>query len=407
MRITLLILLLTQGLSLLAGGFQVNLLSTKQIGMAHVGQGYAFDASSIYFNPGHLVFLKERTSFTGGINFIKGKAYYYNPNTEEEYSTKDGISTPFSFYAQTKVNKRLAVGLGIFTPYGSSLSWEDGWTGRYLITEISLRSFFFQPTFSYKLTENIGIGGGLTFATGDIYLEREVPITSDDGTTPKATLTGKDNAFSFVLGGYWQATEKLNIGVSYRHGMEFSVTDGYADFSNIPSEAQEFLPDQNFKGSLPIPNAYNFGIAYKASNKWLIMAEVNYTQWSVYKQLKIDFEEETDVLKDEVQPKKYSNTFTFRLGTSYQLNEKLTVRGGISRDNTPTNINFYSPETPDSDRWGFHIGTTVALSKSIEIDLAFMQVNGEQINTQYEPADFGGTFKGGASILSIGGNFKF
>ena len=46
-------------LSSFAEGFQVNLLSTKQTGMGHVGVAMKLGAESMHFNPAGLVFMNQ------------------------------------------------------------------------------------------------------------------------------------------------------------------------------------------------------------------------------------------------------------------------------------------------------------------------------------------------------------
>lgn len=43
--------------SAFAEGYQVNVLSTKQTGMGHVGTGMKLGAESMHFNPAGLVYL--------------------------------------------------------------------------------------------------------------------------------------------------------------------------------------------------------------------------------------------------------------------------------------------------------------------------------------------------------------
>ena len=58
--------------SAFAGGYQVALQGQRQIGMGHTGTALAYDASSIFFNPGGLVFTK-RNNITVGGSLIQGR----------------------------------------------------------------------------------------------------------------------------------------------------------------------------------------------------------------------------------------------------------------------------------------------------------------------------------------------
>ena len=50
-------------LPVFAEGYQVNVLSTKQTGMGHVGTGMKLGAESMHFNPAGLVFMDNAFDF--------------------------------------------------------------------------------------------------------------------------------------------------------------------------------------------------------------------------------------------------------------------------------------------------------------------------------------------------------
>jgi long-chain fatty acid transport protein len=65
--------------------------------------------------------------------------------------TNSPVSTPFAAYGlfEIKDSSKLKIGLAIYTPFGSTVQWEDGWTGRFALTRLELRAIFIQPTLSY------------------------------------------------------------------------------------------------------------------------------------------------------------------------------------------------------------------------------------------------------------------
>ena len=72
------LVLLVNGLflSVLAEGYQVNVLSTKQTGMGHVGSGMKLGAESMHFNPAGLVYLREHVDISLGVAGIFSNAKY-------------------------------------------------------------------------------------------------------------------------------------------------------------------------------------------------------------------------------------------------------------------------------------------------------------------------------------------
>ena len=127
-----------------AEGYQVNTLSAKQLGMGHVGTGMKLNSESIYFNPAGTAFQTSRFSFSVGITGIKSNATYlsnndYRGNPQIQAHSDNKISTPLYAYFNYKATKNLAVGLGFYTPYGSSMNWGDNWSGAHLVQEINLK----------------------------------------------------------------------------------------------------------------------------------------------------------------------------------------------------------------------------------------------------------------------------
>ncbi|MDE6403762.1 MAG: long-chain fatty acid transporter, partial [Muribaculaceae bacterium] len=53
-----------------AEGYQVNTLSTRQIGMGHTGTALHLDAESMFFNPAGLGFMTDNFSVSGSFTTI-------------------------------------------------------------------------------------------------------------------------------------------------------------------------------------------------------------------------------------------------------------------------------------------------------------------------------------------------
>ncbi|HKR03314.1 MAG TPA: outer membrane protein transport protein, partial [Bacteroidia bacterium] len=176
-----------------AGGFQVNLQGQKQAAMGHCGIGSVTDAAGIFFNPGTISFLNAN-SVTAGVNLIFHKTQYLEafPGIYSA-KTKNTTGTPVNFYGTFKLlkNKKLSAGLAINTPFGSKVMYEENWKGQFLLREINLKTFFIQPTLSYKITEKIGIGAGFVYSTGTMKLRKAIPAQFMDENYGEGILEGK------------------------------------------------------------------------------------------------------------------------------------------------------------------------------------------------------------------------
>ncbi len=201
--------------------------------------------------------------------------------------TENKLGTPFYVYGAGKINEKWAVGLAIYTPYGSSAKWEDDWAGRLLIQNIALQAIFIQPTISYQITDKLGFGAGLVYTTGSVKLQKGLNYGPDS----YVELDGSASGIGFNLGAFYAASEKLSLGINYRSEMMMDVSGGDAKF-NVPFSLGTTIPAENkFSASLPLPANLDFGVSYQATDKLLLAAEVNWVMWGTYETLEFTFEE--------------------------------------------------------------------------------------------------------------------
>lgn len=388
-----------------AGGYQVNLQGVKQTGMGHCGVSLYQGPSNLFFNPGSIGQGSEKIAFAAGISLIDARLIHYNPTVNKSFRNNRKLGTPIGIYYTHKINKNFTAGLAVFTPFGSSLEYEEGWAGRYVLTDISLGTIYAQPTIAFQKGP-VGIGVGIMLGSGWLNFAQDIPITDSQGNVANVRLDAKANSYAFNLGLSINITEGLDFGASYRTSHRYKVTDGKADFT-VPSSAQEQLKDQEFSSELWAPANAMFGLTLTPTKRLVISGEVNFTFWSVYRDLKIDFKENSDALADVDEPRRWRDSETFRFGVQYQLSNSVVVRAGYSKDNTPVNRDYYGPETPDSDRRGYHVGTSVKIRKGLKLDLAFQLAEAEQIEARHKPSGFSGVYKGRAFVYAGGLSYAF
>lgn len=406
-KLTLIFAFLLINLFARAGGYQVNLVGIRYIGMGHIGTALKLDAGSIFFNPGALPMLESKYSFTLGASGIFSYNVFRNQGTSAyEAKTDNPLGTPFSFFGSGKITEKLSLGLGVYTPFGSAVDWGSDWRGRFLVQDIELRTVFFQPTASYKITDKIGLGVGLVYARGSVILNRALPVNSTSGMEGQAKLEGSTSAWGFNAGLFINPIDNLNIGISYRSKVNMKVEGGDATFT-VPASLATNFPTTTFDATLPLPGSINLGIAYQVSEKFLISTDINFVQWKAYDSLNFDFKENTGSLQDSKNPRNYENAFIIRLGGQYKIADALTVRAGTYFDMAPTQDNFVSPETPDTDRLGFSGGISVSPIERLSIDASFLWIEGIKREATFSPANFGGTYKARAFIPGLGLTYNF
>jgi long-chain fatty acid transport protein len=389
-----------------AQGFQVNLQGQAQQGMGGAGVAYAQDAASLFFNPGSSSFVKENSiNINANAGFANSK--FLDKNTHIISETKSPTSTPFAAYGifQLKDSAKLKLGLAVYTPFGSTVQWQDNWTGRFTITKLQLLAIYIQPTVSYKLTKKIGIGAGFIFATGKVNLQKDIPVIDVNGNYGHAELEGKANGYGYNLGIYYNPIPKFFIGLTYRSQVNMNVKNGEAKFT-VPSSLSVNFPDGKFTSSLPLPSVTILGFAYKLTSKTTLALDINYTGWKAYDTLAFDYENNTTSLIDTKSARNYKNTFAFRFGGDYKISEQLIARLGIAFALSPVPDGYVTPETPDANRINYTAGLGYNFKKHFTINASFLFTTFKREGTNIE-TNLSGTYKTNVVIPGLSIIYKF
>lgn len=376
---------------LFSQGFQVNFQGQKQQGMGGAGNALPVDAASVFFNPGSVSFLKEN-SVNIGFTPTFANTLFEDANTTSIGRTNSPMGTPFSTYAVYRKNEesKFFYGLGIYTPFGSTIQYEDGWTGRFALTKLQLKSIFIQPTLSYKLNDKIGIGAGCVYTIGNVNLQKDIPVQDADGNYGHAELDGKASGFGYNVGLFVQATEKLNIGLSYRSQVNMEVAEGTATFT-VPSSLSTNFPSGTFSSALPLPQVATLGLAYKLNDKLAFALDVNYVGWKAYDTLAFDYAQNTASLIDTKSARNYKNTVAFRLGANYAFTEKFDARLGLAYGLTPVQNGYVTPETPDANRINYTAGLGYKIGDHFQLDASVFFTHLKRTDTNLE-TNLSGTF---------------
>lgn len=387
-----------------AQGFQVNLQGQTQQGMAGAGTGLIQDGSAVFFNPGGVSFLKEN-SISAGVTATIAHGEYLDAASSTVSRTNSPISTPFTGYATWgKPTSKLRGGMAIYTPFGSTAKWEDGWTGRFALTSLKLQSIFFQPTISYKICDKLGFGAGFVLAYGNVELKEDLPIYSN-GTYGSADLKGTALGYGFNAGLYYKPIEKLSIGLTYRSQVNMNLNSGTATIT-VPQSLTSNFPSGPFSSHIPLPQVLTLGFGYQVNNKLSLALDINYIGWKAYDTLAFDYKNNTATFPDTKLPRDYKNTFAFRLGGQYHLTERFTVRAGVALSLTPIKNGYVTPEVPDANKVNLTCGVGYKVSTHFRLDASYTFENLKRSDNNMA-LQMNGTYKTYLSAPGLSLTYKF
>lgn len=410
------ILLLSLSMSLFAGGYRVSIQGPRQLGMGHTGVAIFNNAEILFFNPAGIAFLEKKFNISIGGGLAYATAKYQDKLHNDYFETDNPTGTPFSLYATYRINKDISLGLGVYTPFGNSVKWPTDWSGSHLVGSISLKAIFIQPTIAYKISERLSVAVGAIIVTGNMALNKNIAryMTDEQGNYSDISLDANaETGVGYTFGIAYKANDKLNIGISYKSKVQVKVVDGDVSFNEIPEVFKSQIPETKFNAILPLPAELTVGISYKATEKLLLAFDYNLSFWSTYKNLLIDFTNNTPLLGDKLMDRNYKDASTFRLGAEYVLNEKLILRAGTYYDMSPVKEGYFNPETPSLNSIGLTVGLTYNINDKFAIDASFLHLTGIQKSTGYQHHEEGGqttTFMGDYKtytlVPSIGVSYK-
>lgn len=380
-----------------AEGYQINTLSARQNGMGHTGTALKLGAESMIFNPAGLGFLDRNIDFQGSVTGIFAKATATTPEGVS-YGTSNDPSTPMAFNLGLKVYDNVKAGVSFYTPYGSGINWGKNWPGAVLNQKVSLKAFTVQPTVAWQIIPGLSVGAGAMITFGNVNLDKGlVPISSMNGllamggsdyrfTDTPASINLKGKAATTVgvnVGAMWDVSSKVTVGASFRSKMSLRVKCGDAAVSYGNEIARQMLEERlnildkaNFTAAMPAAAILNLGVAYKPVEGLVLAFDAQWTGWSAYKSLDIEFLSESLKAYNQYITKDYRDSWTFHLGAQYALTKRFDLRAGLMVDTTPVNKEHYNPETPGMTKIEPSVGFSFSPLSNFSIDASLLYVAG-------------------------------
>ncbi len=388
-------------------GFQVNFQGQKQQGMGCAGAALNLDASSLFFNPGASAFANKSEVNLAGTT-IFAHVLYTDSTTQTSFRTQNPVGTPFSAYGLYHFKKSLeplSIGLAVYTPFGSTVQWDPNWIGRFALTRLSLKAIFFQPTFSYRISERFGLGAGFVLSNGSVNLQKDIPIQDSLGQFGHAELAGKAIGFGYNGGILYHVNHKFSMGLSYRSKVNMSVNNGNASFT-VPSALVSSFPNGTFSSQLPLPSVLTLGLCFTPNAKWSFVLDINRVNWKVYDTLAFDYAQNTSALGDTKSARNYKSICAFRGGAAYTATKKWTFRLGGGFGFTPVQSGYVTPETPDANRLYGTCGFSFTANHHFSIDASLYATRMQRTDKNLE-TQLNGTFTTMAFAPGISLNYRW
>jgi long-chain fatty acid transport protein len=370
-------------------GVTISEQSVRGLGTAFAeAAAAAEDPSTLFYNPAGLNRLSGSQASVG-MNLVLPSARFSNEGsthvTGQPLSGGNGgdagsaLVVP-TVYLSHRLNDRLALGLGVFAPFGVRAEYDRAWVGRYHAVKSDLLSLDINPAVAYRLTDRLSVGAGIDVQ----YLTAELSNAIDFGTifgalgapgmTPQGndgfvTFEGDSWSWGFNLGGLYEISHRTRVGVAYRFAVQHTLS-GDADFSGVPSPnpSGRFL-DTGISADVTLPDRASVGLSHAFSDNLSVAADVVWTRWSTVDEFRIEFDNPAE--SDAVITTRWGDTFRYAIGATYTVGP-WALRGGAAYEESPVpDAAHATPRVPDSDRIWATAGVGYRISEGLSVDVAY------------------------------------
>lgn len=385
-----------------AGGFQIQTQSQKANGMAGAFTGLVTDASAVYFNPAGIVF-QESNMVDAGFNVMFTRTSFLSPS-DGNINSATSITMPFHAYATYHLgNRNLTAGIGINTPYGTSLKWNDDHPGRYIAQRTRFNTLFIQPTISYRFDDHFAAGFGLVGAAGSFKIRKAIAVNDDI----EMELKAKGFGFGFNVGAMAHY-QKINFSINYRSAVKLNFNSGDATFSNVPKSfvEQNIYPETTgFSSSFKLPSTITLGVGVVATGRIIADIDISYTTWTDFDNFNTTFSDYPSL--DNNTDRNFKGTFSVCIGGQYKWSDKMDYRIGGGYDQSPVSDGNLYPDFPDASKLIMSAGASRHLSESLSIDASITMDDYRQRKETDNNQNFNGSYESAKYLIGLGIHYEF
>ena len=407
---------------LMAGSASANGLRVfSQDGFA-AARGEAFTAtadnpSAVYYNPAGITQLPG-TQLRAGLYSIYLQPTFRPPDTAPNAGHTYDIEKHFAgvpevFATHTLKQLPVSVGLGIYAPFGGSISWPETTGFRSVATHGSATYLRFNPVVAIKLGDTVSLGFGLSANYARINLEQGISQFSKPFDN-FFRFTGDAWAVGGNFGLLYKPVEQLSFGATVRSATKFSM-DGATTFTQPPQIARQSIPAT---ADFEFPLEATLGVSYRPTPHWNIEFDADFTGWNSFDTITIQQKNAPPPPLQQTVPVKFKwrDSWAFELGATRYFDNGWHVSAGYMYDQSSVPDTFYTPLAADQDRHFFNLGVG-RTGKRWDFDLTYQfgygpphTVNGS--SPASTPGFFAGqnangtyTFISNAILISMGYHF--
>jgi long-chain fatty acid transport protein len=277
----------------------------------------------------------------------------------------------------------LKFGLALTAPFGLETQYADGWVGRYQAIKSDIETININPNVAYRVADWLSVGGGPAIQHAHTEFSNAInattivrlanPLLPTGSTLPDGTarVTGDSWSVGYILGALIELSPGTRLGASYRSQISHRI-EGTATF-DVPRAlaANPRFQTTPARAYLKTPDVVSLAASHQIIPELTLLAEVQWTNWSVVKNLRIE-RPDGSALSD--QPEQWHGTWFGSIGATWRPDPRWAFRGGFAFDPTPIRNQFRTARLPDSDRYWLAVGLGYEWTPDLRFDAAYAHI---------------------------------
>lgn len=380
-----------------AGGFALNERSAKAIGGALSGSvSAASDASFATFNPAALSTVEE-TEAAFAATLVAPVAEATVDLTGEKVDADQAAVVP-GFAFGHRVHPEVVIGLTTYSPFGLTTDYEADFIGAAEAQTSKLTTVSVSPTAAWSITPGLTLGASVNVLYSDARLTNSI-----------VALEGDSMDVGFSFGALLKPTSTTTLGAAFHSGYDLTLKG--SNRINVLEGAPSF----GLTARASLPEVVMAGVTQEVTDDLRLMAEGRWFNWSVFDTIDLSTPRAPNLTPlggpdftrlQEVQ--NYEDAIFVSVGAEYDLTERLTFRGGVGYDETPTTDEDRTLRVPDADRLWLGIGASYEVTDRLTLDAGYAYLHGlddPEVELETVPATV--SYDSAAHLFALGGAVRF
>lgn len=377
-------------------GMQMEGYGPAALGMGGAASAYDNGTAAMMNNPATLQLAQPGTRADIALGVL-------GPNVSSMGEKSGGTSYIMPAFGWVRTNEQYSYGVGVFgqggmgTEYGANGMNAAG-TGQPVRSELAVGRVIFP--LAYKLNSQVNLGATLDYSWASLDMRMGALFSQMAGMNPQPTgqfasmmgaimqgqmpapqtvridfsnnndFTGaaKSAGWTGKLGATYEASRELRLGLSYQ--MKTHLGDLKTTGDGASLTLGQSLPGQMVIHNFQMPASTTAGAAWQARPDLMLVADVKRIQWaSVMQSFNMTFISSQGLgTMSFGLPQNWKDQTVLALGGAYKMNDRMTLRAGLSHSSNPVPDAYVHPLFPAIVKDHYTAGFGYAIDRHWSLD---------------------------------------